>query len=266
MSDLAATLNKEVGAGPLKLPLWGWAIAGVGGVIVARKIAGHLSASTAAATDTTTADPTISGGGGYFGANGALGVPNGALDTATSSTITDNDAWRIAAINALVTGGYDALLATSAVEKYLTGQQLTTQETGAIDYALTRIGPPPTAVPAPLPIVPPIKTPPVTKPPTKVVQQTSPANPKPALAANHLPGEAFVDFCNAPGGGTWWLTNWGGVDAVGGAPYKGAPISNRVANALGAAPSGQTFVSIEPDGAGYLIRDNWPTTGNYAYP
>lgn len=275
---IPAALSKEVGAGPLKLPLWGWAIAGVGGIYVARKITGAKAAATAAtdtsATDTST-DTTASlpGGGSVLtvGDNGAVNVPGGALSPATAQ-ITDNDAWRTAAISALVSGGYDALLASDAVEKYLDGDPLTVQEQGAIAYALTRVGP------TPLPVAPSIAKPPATsttvpapKPivgtgPTTIGQQSTPNAAQPALSAGHEPGEAFVGFANNPlGKGTWWLTNWGGVYAVGGAPFKGAPINQRVAKKLGGAPDGQTFVSIAPFGTGYRILDNRTDTGDYTY-
>lgn len=263
--------SKEIGAGPLKLPLWGWAIAGVGGVFLARKIGGlgGAGASTSAPADTSTSGDLPAGGVLTLGANGAVGVPGGALSPVTS-TITDNDQWRVAAISALVGDGYDALLASTAVQKYLDGEVLTTFEKAAISYALTRIGP------TPLPVLPPIgaptptptPTPPTTGPPKPAPgQQSTPNVPHPALPANHAPGEAFVDFANPTlGKGTWWLTNWGGVYAVGGAPYKGNPIKSRIAKGLGSAPAGQSFVSIEPYGNGYRIHDNRADTGDYTYP
>ncbi len=274
---LPAALSKEVGAGPLKLPLWGWAIAGVGGVLLARKITGGSSAAASTA-DTAPAEPAETGtdlpAGGVLtlGANGAIQVPGGALSP-VASTITDNDAWRVAAINAMVTRTppFDALFAANAVQKYLDGDRLTTAEQAAISYALTRIGPTPMLVPPSLPITTtPAPTP--TKPPTiapgpiTIGQQSTPNVPKPSLPANHAPGEAFVDFANPPfGKGTWWLTNWGGVYAVGGAPYKGNPIRSRVAKVLGPGPAGQSFVSIEPFSTGYRIKDNRADTGDYVY-
>lgn len=268
----AGALGKEVGAGPLKLPIWGWLIAGVGGVYVAKKITAKQAASAGGSSDTTSADTSTTGtglpGGGALtvGSNGALGVPNGALSP-VATTITDNDAWRIAAEQALVAGGYSGLLADSAVAKYLNGAQLTTQEAGAINYVLTRIGPTPTPVPPPVSAPPkPVPSPSPAPKPTPSIQQTSPQAPKPALTPNHAPGEAFVDFANV-GKGTVWLTNWGGVYAVGGAPFKGAPIGARVSKQLGPPPAGQSFVSIDPLGAnGYIIHDNRTDTGDYAYP
>jgi len=270
--SVETAFGKEVGAGPLKLPLWGWLIAGVGGIYVARKITAHQASSAGGSSDTTSADTSTTGtglpGGGALtlGANGAVQVPGGALSP-VAPTIADNDAWRVAAEQALVAGGYNALLADSAVAKYLNGAQLSAQETLAITYALRAIGPTPLPVPpavsAPVPKVP---TVPTTKKPTPSIQQTSPQAPKPALPPNHAPGEAFVDFANV-GKGTVWLTNWGGVFAVGGAPFKGAPIGARVSKQLGPPPAGQSFVSIDPLGAsGYIIHDNRPDTGDYAYP
>lgn len=271
---LPAALSKEVGAGPLKLPLWGWAIAGVGGVLLARKITGGSSsaASEPAAEPAPAADPLDLPAGGVLtlGANGALQVPGGAFSP-VASTITDNDQWRQAAINAMVTRTppYDALFAANAVQKYLDGDRLTTAEQGAISWALTRIGPTPTPVPVSIPIVTtPAPTPkPIVAPgPITIGQQNTPNTPKPALPANHAPGEAFVDFANPPfGKGSWWLTNWGGVYAVGGAPYLGNPIRSRIAKVLGPGPVGQSFVSIEPFGRGYRIKDNRSDTGDYVY-
>lgn len=263
--SIGTTLNKEVGAGPLKLPLWGWAIAGVGGVLLARKVnAGFGSASSADTSTSDTTDPTL---GGFVGPGGALNVPSGAADP-VGATITDNNAWRIAAVQALINAGYDAILASSAIEHYLDGVQLTTQEAGAVQYAITRLGPPPEATPPPIVQPPPTQPPPSqgggSKPPA--LQQSTPYYPHPALPSNHLAGEAFVDFANSKNRGTWWLTNWGGVYAVGGAPYKGNMITYRVAPKLGSAPSGQTAVSIAPYGDGYVIADNWPNTGSYAFP
>lgn len=261
-------LTKEVGAGPLKLPLGLWAVAGVGGVLLARKIAASQAASSDAST--SGAGAALPDGGSLLtlGTNGAVAVPGGAIDTTTASTITDNNAWRIAAEAALIANGYDALLAAAAIDNYLNGVVLTTQQQGAVAYAIQRIGPTPEPVPPPIiPVPSPTPTPTPKPPPTATpITQATPYYAKPALAPNHLAGEAFVDFANSPNRGTWWLTNWGGVYAVGGAPYKGSMITYRVAPKLGSAPSGQTAVSISPDGAGYVIADNWPNTGSYAFP
>lgn len=227
-SEVPAALTKEVGAGKFKLPLYLWVLAGAAGLYVAR---GIRSRQQAAATDTTDTTDLNAGSDSAFGAglgaNGAVIVGGGGFDSGTSSTITDNDAWRKAAVNFLVSQNYDALAAARAIDKYLSGDPLGTRANQImVEAALRRLGPTPEPVPAPIG-TPPTPKPPPTPPPPKPkpaggIQQDRPLH---VVAAPKNASEHFVDFANTQDGrGTWWLTNLGGIYSAGAAPFYGSPI------------------------------------------
>lgn len=251
MSDaphVPEVLTKEVGAGKFKFPVIVWAGIGIVGVLIARKasslsIFGGGASSSTPESDTVT-DPTIPLGG--YGGNGAVPIVNGAaggsFDSGTASSITDNEQWRTAATNYLVSANYDALAAATAIADYLNGNALTSAERIMVEAALRRIGPTPEPVFPQLPVITP--TPIVVKPPTKPKPTPVPPKTKPPvptakpiqqthalytakLKAAHASNERFVAFVNLQNGhGTWWLTNLGGIYTAGSAPYLGSPIAN----------------------------------------
>lgn len=243
--ELPAAVTKEVGVGKFRLPLYLWAVAGVAGVYIARSYRNRQESSATEDDGTLNAGSDSAFGAG-LGANGAVLVPGGAFDSTTSSTLADNDAWRVAAVNYLVSMHYDALAAARAIDKYLSGDPLGTRANQImVEAALRRLGPTPEPVPAPIgqppPVKPPPPPPPVKQPPAGGAQQQKPNHTAPAP---RNPAEHFVDFCNNPSGaGTWWLTNLGGVYTAGNARYLGSPI--------GAGERRTNWSAISPAGRGY---------------
>lgn len=231
--DIPAELTHEVGVGKLKLPVGLWLVAIVIGVYVSRHSSLlHFGASTTTTDATVDPNATTNVAGVPLLAGGAVGVtPGGAFDSGASTSIADNEAWRVAATQYLTNQNFNALAAATAVAKYLDGDPLTTVEQGMIEKALRALGP--TPEPVELPIgqpVPPTPAPgPAPSPTTKPIQQATPSvritNPKFGIA-----GEKFVAFANTQDGkGTWWLTNKGGLWSAGSAPFYGAPSSRHTA-------------------------------------
>ena len=65
----------------------------------------------------------------------------------TVATNDTNDAWQRRAITWLMGNGYSVEIATTAINKYLNGGKLTTQEAKARDAAITQFGLPPESIP-----------------------------------------------------------------------------------------------------------------------
>lgn len=264
--EIPAALTKDVGVGKFKFPIWGWALIAVAGYEIAKRAKGSglFGGGASSTTDTTTATPadTASLLTAGLGANGAMPVYDGSgnpvgqggFNSGTASSITDNDAWRIAAENYLTSSGYNALAASQAVSDYLNGNALSPVEQMMIEAALRALGPTPTPVvqgpvitfgpnppqgtppaahqPTPTPKPAPKPKPPTTTPttpkPAPPIQQTTPLF-KATLKAQHATNERFVAFVNTQDGhGTWWLTNLGGIYSAGAAPYLGGPLGNGV--------------------------------------
>jgi hypothetical protein len=61
----------------------------------------------------------------------------------TAGQFTDNNTWAQAAINYLVARGVDPAQATDAIETFLSGQSLTTQQQGDVNLAIQGLGAPP---------------------------------------------------------------------------------------------------------------------------
>lgn len=89
---------------------------------------------------------------------------------------------------------------------------------------------------------------------------TFPAPPAPAPAACPPPpapgiaGEVIIGHLDAPGGGCWYFTNFGGVFNMGGAPFKGSAVPYRMGPGYENPP--RYVVSYEPLGAGYRLTSN----------
>lgn len=156
-------LGKQLGP----LPLGAWVAVVVGGLGIAFYTRKSGTAPTVV-TDTA-GDAGVGTGGGMF-------IPiNPPTDTPAVPAITTNEDWGKAAVNYLISMGYDPNVADTAVRKYLESTQLTLQEYALMRYALVRLGAPP--IPLPAPPDPP-QTPVVTPLPPPVV----PAQPPPASA------------------------------------------------------------------------------------
>ena len=173
------TLTREVGP----LPVWGWGVALVGGVVVGRAVsrqfAGSGSGSGGPAPDGL---GSVGGAGasGYVG--GAVGLPS-AAQYAPDPWVAGyqwNIEWRAAAIARLTaTGEYSALAVDGALAAYLDGRPLTTAQAAIIEVALQTIGGPP---------VPPLLRPPDIPDPTYAPPQTDPPPAQPATPARPEPG------------------------------------------------------------------------------
>lgn len=118
------------------------------------------------------------------------------------------------------------------------------------------------SIPAPIP------TPPAPAPapaPEQVPTPPPPAPPacQPPAGWPSLPGEVMIKRLDAPGGGCWYFSNFGGVAAVGGAPFKGAAINNRFGPGFEKPP--RYAIDAVNLGSGYRIISNYAGQ-NYDYP
>jgi len=86
----------------------------------------------------TGTQPGFSADDGIGGAPGTPGNPDPGTDT-----YTDNAAWGAAAVKFLVTAGYTTAEATTAVNLYLYGGEMSTQQQVLIDQAVKALGLPP---------------------------------------------------------------------------------------------------------------------------
>jgi len=101
--------------------------------------------------------------------------------------------------------------------------------------------------------------------------ETYPAPPPPAAAACSPPswgisGEVTIAHLQAPGGGCWYISNWGGVHASGGAPFKGSCLEggNKCRIGPGYENPPRYITSAANLGAGYQM---WSNRGeNYGFP
>lgn len=170
--------------GPLPVGLW---VIGIGGgLAVAWYLRSHAAPpEDAELTDTAYMPPTdgtggaatsepYSGGGGGGTTDGGLDpydpygdvldplppleeTPSDASDSdsaggqapvSTHKKPRNNNAWRIAAIDAAMAGpgGLSGLAASRAISRYLAGKRLTQRQKRAVNAALAAVGPPPQAV------------------------------------------------------------------------------------------------------------------------
>lgn len=109
--------------------------------------------------------------------------------------------------------------------------------------------PPPPTTPAPAP-TPAAETAPAPTPPP--VNPTHVCAPPPGWPG--APGEVIIKRLDAPGGGCWYISNLGGVANVGGAPFKGAAIGNRMGPGFENPP--RYIVDATVSGNGYVLFSN----------
>lgn len=201
-------LQRKVGP----FPVWVWAL-GVGGVAAfmlhKRNQANASQSIVGGLTDVTAQAPTDLAGGNFG-------------PSAQGQTL---QGWALAAENALVAHNVNPALASKAIADYLAGAPLSKQEVDVLSKAFQYAGFPPEVLPFNGNIPSGKPTPAPSPNPTHSGNggKLLPIAPAPLL--HMLPGEQIVDSVRAPEYGAqagYYLTNLGGVYAVGGAKFQGS--------------------------------------------
>ena len=148
MEQLRRALTREVGP----LPVWGWLLALVGGLVAGLYFRRAFGAGYTAEPDGDQADlePVEPFAPGDDPA-GAVVLGGTGPTVSQPSPITTNDEWRRAGLARLVSENYGALAADRALGRYLAESQLTPAEEAMIQRVLELIGPPPDPPGPPLP-------------------------------------------------------------------------------------------------------------------
>lgn len=229
--------------GPLSVGAW--ALAGAAGLVLAvlinRRRSSGNTGTTGEAVDAAASDTAA----GYLPAGSGFVVPgSGTNATGTSGTSTStpatgtdpagyatNDAWKRAALAALIAKGYPAIVADDALGRYLESQQLTAQQAALVNEALQLVGPAPVPIPA-APAPPPDPSQPTSAP--------TPAAPAPAAWSppGYLSGVRFV------------------IADTGGAVYRVTP------QGLEWVPSESAFYSLGGGGTVQLASGPFTYGGN----
>lgn len=180
--NISESLTAKVGP----LPVWAWSLAGVVGLRgiswwrARQTPAAEPAAEPAAGTDTPAS---------AYPANYDAGVPAIAPLNPTPSTSTttvslpptapayvDNDAWRRAAIDALIARGVPATEAVEAISAYLAGEPISGAQEAMVNTAANIIGQPP-APPATISRRDPVS---YVRQPRRPVEPSPPTAPEPA--------------------------------------------------------------------------------------
>lgn len=230
--------------GPLSVGAW--ALAGAGGLVLAvlinrRRSSSGNTGTTGEGADAAAADAAA----GYLPLGSGFTVPGGGAgatgpsgtSTSTPPTGTDpkgyetNEAWKRAALAALIAKGYPAIVADDALARYLESQQLTSQQAALVNEALQLVGPAPVPMPA-APAPPPDPSQPTSSP--------TPSAPAPAAWSppGYLAGVKFV------------------ISTAGGAVYRVTP------NGLEWIPSESAFYAQGGGGTVQLDSGPFTYTGN----
>lgn len=135
-------------------------------------------------------------------------------------------------------------------------QQLGSQITQGQTY------PPPTLPPA-LPPVPNPSPVPHDNAPNPVPPSPAPTGcPQPPAGWPGVAGETILGRLDAPGGGCWWFSNYGGVANMGGAKLLGSASGYRMGPGYENPP--RYIVGFQPLGRGYRLISN--RNENYDFP
>lgn len=173
--------------------------------------------------------------------------------------------WATAAEKALVTAGISPALAAQAIFDYTSGNSLSSAEGSAVNKALGLIGFPPVTLPfnGTIPGTGPQSAPPPvpTRSPGGTGLTPIQALPAAVLAGFKRTGEYITDVVRTPqygAGAGYYLSNKGGVFAVGGAPYEGSYLG---LPAAGRSGQRTPFTTLTVNRTGYTIGD----TGHETY-
>lgn len=138
MAEIEKDLTKKIGP----LPVWAYgAILGVG-LIAYMWWSSNSAASSATTTATTETVPDDVSGTGLSAASDDTSSDVGA----TGTTLLTNALWEAQALADLAGSGVSPLTAQVALENYLNGVALTSQQQSIVNTVLTAIGPPPEGV------------------------------------------------------------------------------------------------------------------------
>lgn len=153
-------LSEKVGPAPL----WMWMAAGIGVWYFLLGGKGGKSSSPAATTSQTGYGTDPAGNTGYidpqsgyvYGSAEDIAslqqqgqvaanepAPSSTSGSTTAGQYADNNAWGQAAVNYLVARGIDPTQANQAIQLYLAGQTLTTQQQSDVNLAIQGLGSPP---------------------------------------------------------------------------------------------------------------------------
>lgn len=161
-------LSQKVGP----LPLWVWMATAIGTWYLVQKKGGSLLGSKTAPASTNASTPggygtDPAGNTGYIDpesgyvygsvedvaalqSQNALENAGGGTGSGTGpATYANNTAWASAAINYLVAQGVDPSQANEAIQQYLSGQVLTSQQQADVNLAIQALGAPP-SLPGPI--------------------------------------------------------------------------------------------------------------------
>jgi hypothetical protein len=144
------------------LPAWAWGLLAGGAIIVVRKLRGGSSGgavnsqpgpySGSAGDDADLAavqlpsSYTVPGGGSSGSGSGSAGIPQ----PAALPSYADNNAWQVAAVNALAARQFSPAAVSGALGSWLSGDSLSSDQLRIVDAAIIAVGAPPSPAPAPV--------------------------------------------------------------------------------------------------------------------
>lgn len=156
---MAISLGQQVGP----LPLGGWVAVIGGGLGIAYFINRNQAAGDAKAVQQT--ESGVGTGGGQF-----IYEPPTVIDNGEGEVIEEtNTSWGVKAQTWLIAQGHNPGTSVNAVNKFLSGENLSVQEQSLIDLVLVKLGPPPEPLP-------PVKVPTVPKPTEPAPTPTQPSS------------------------------------------------------------------------------------------
>ena len=203
-------LTKKLG--PLPVGVWIAAAGGIWWYLQKRQGGGAITGGTDAAGNAGLINPSTGFAYGSpqdlaaIGAGGSGGTTSGSGGSTVGGTYPDNTAWASAAINYLVGLGIDPTAANSAIEQFLSSQQLTTDQQADVNLAIQRLGAPPS------PPQPGTAPPPVVHPPSPGTIYAT--NPPSGLVVSGKSTTSLALKWNSSTNSTSYLVSWGTTAAA----------------------------------------------------
>lgn len=258
----------------LFLPVWGWVVVIIGGILLYKYLKDRSAASSSTASGTVTGQNNANSifGTEGFSVNGqgqivdnATGAIVGTSGTGGSGGSTSTvGGWLSSMQEALQQLGYDPNLVDQALQDYSAGLPLPQNEYNVIESGIRLVGNPPSGIA--LPGLQSSPAPAATAPaPTTPTPVASSASGPPGLSSSIMNGltgngEYIVDTVYQPVTGTWlYLTQKGGVYAEGGNGFFGSLFSLPPGTFNGRTAS---QIIPQPNG-GYTVIDTQGETYNF---